>query len=79
MAEDSTRVAAEQKKDENILFKIRGVDLVAGEAHYHSSCKYIHSLIRWAWAVGSELGSATIRSRTQCCILTMFVHMSMST
>lgn len=38
-AENSIHAAAELKKDEEILCRIRGMDLVAREVHYHSHCR----------------------------------------
>ena len=38
-SEESIKAAAESKQDETILLKVRGVDLVAKEAHYHYSCR----------------------------------------
>ena len=38
-AEESIKRAAETKKDEVILLKIKDIDLVAKEAHYHASCR----------------------------------------
>ena len=38
-AEESIKRAAETKQDEFILLKIKDIDLVAKEAHYHASCR----------------------------------------
>ena len=38
-AEESMKRAAETKQDEFILLKIKDIDLVAKEAHYHASCR----------------------------------------
>ena len=36
-SEESIKAASERKQDETILAKVKGVDLVAKEAHYHYS------------------------------------------
>ena len=38
-SEESIKAAAESKQDETILLKVRGVNLVVKEAHYHNSCR----------------------------------------
>ena len=38
-AEESIKRATETKQDEVILLKIKDIDLVAKEAHYHASCQ----------------------------------------
>ena len=38
-AEESIKRAAETKQDDFILLKIKDIDLVAKEAHYHASCR----------------------------------------
>ena len=38
-AELSIKKAAEQKQDEQMLLKVRDIDLVAREAYYHASCR----------------------------------------
>ena len=38
-AEASIKFAAEQKNDERLLCQIRGIDLIAREAHYHNHCR----------------------------------------
>ena len=38
-SEESIKAAAESTQDETILLKVRGVDLVAKEAHYDNSCR----------------------------------------
>ena len=38
-SEESIKAAAESKQDDTILLKVRGVNLVAKEAHYHNSCR----------------------------------------
>lgn len=47
-SEESINAAAERQKDDKLLLKIRGVDLVAVEAHYHNWCRreYTRSSIR---------------------------------
>lgn len=38
-AEHNIKSAAEQSQHEHILLKVRGIDLIAREAHYHPSCR----------------------------------------
>ncbi|MES9950704.1 MAG: hypothetical protein ABW118_17235 [Candidatus Thiodiazotropha sp.] len=38
-AENSIKAAAESRKDEKMLCKILGMDLIAREAHYHNHCR----------------------------------------
>ena len=38
-AENSIKAAAESRNDETMLCKIRGMDLIAREAHYHNHCR----------------------------------------
>ena len=39
LQEVSIKFAAEQKNDKSLLCQIRGIDLIAKEAHYHNRCR----------------------------------------
>ena len=42
-ADQSIRAAAQRKQDHKLLGKILNGDLIAGEAHYHTSCRKNHT------------------------------------
>ena len=65
-AEESIKQSAEQKGDEYILGKVQHIDLVAKEAHYHSSCRkdYTRSKDRYG----------TVLSVDQTCVEEQAAH-----
>ena len=73
-AEASIKFAAEQKNDESLLCQIRGIDLIAKEAHYHNHCRrsYTRNEMRHSANPNSEASAVTPTERHLSRSATMF-------